>query len=103
MNDLFENNEILTGPVECLGLSFANDEVRREHFLAILSEKLKDPEFRKIEGFPIGTDENILKLSDPPYYTVCPNPFINDFIKYYGKPYDQNMTYNKEPFAADVS
>ena len=28
--------------VECLGLSFANDEERRQHFLAILREKLKD-------------------------------------------------------------
>ena len=44
-----------------------------------LREKLKDPEFRKIEGFPIGSDEDILALSDPPYYTACPNPFLEDF------------------------
>ena len=67
------------GPVECLGLTFANDDERRKHFLAKLAEKLKDPEFRAIEGFPIGTDEDILALSDPPYYTACPNPFIADF------------------------
>jgi hypothetical protein len=29
---------------------------------------LKEPDFRKIEGFPIGDDEDILALSDPPYY-----------------------------------
>nr|HDM59098.1 hypothetical protein [Bacillota bacterium] len=58
----------------------------REYFLEKLREKLKDPEFRKIEGFPIGSDEDILALSDPPYYTACPNPFIEDFIKHYGKP-----------------
>lgn len=45
-------------PVECLGMTFPDDNARREHFLSILREKLKDPEFRKIEGFPIGTDED---------------------------------------------
>jgi len=90
-------------PVQCLGMTFPNDDARRNHFLAILAEKLKDPEFRKIEGFPIGADEDILALSDPPYYTACPNPFIADFIKYYGKPYDPSVPYSREPFAADVS
>ena len=75
-------------PVECLGMTFDNDEKRREYFLEKLREKLMDPEFRKIEGFPIGEDEDILALSDPPYYTACPNPFIENFIKHYGKPYD---------------
>ena len=91
------------GPVECLGLTFENDEKRREYFLEKLREKLKDPEFRKIEGFPVGSDEDILALSDPPYYTACPNPFIADFIKHYGKPYDPSKPYSREPFAADVS
>ena len=75
-------------PVECLGMTFENDEKRREYFLEKLREKLKDPEFRKIEGFPIGSDEDILALSDPPYYTACPNPFIEDFIERWGEPYD---------------
>lgn len=91
------------GPVECLGKTFPDDNARREHYLAILAEKLKDPEFRKIEGFPIGSDEDILALSDPPYYTACPNPFLADFIKHYGKPYDPKVPYSREPFAADVS
>ena len=92
------------GPVECLGMTFENDETRREYFLGKLREKLKDPEFRKIEGFPIGEDEDILALSDPPYYTACPNPFIGDFIKHYGKPYDPVIdNYRREPFASDVS
>jgi hypothetical protein len=67
-------------PVECLGMTFPNDEARRQYFLEKLREKLMDPEFRKIEGFPLGADEDILALSDPPYYTACPNPFIEDFI-----------------------
>jgi hypothetical protein len=91
------------GPVECLGQTFENDEARRAYFLEQLREKLKDPAFRKIEGFPIGSDEDILALSDPPYYTACPNPFMEDFIRYYGKLYSPNVSYRKEPFAADVS
>ncbi|MCL4736555.1 MAG: transposase, partial [Candidatus Omnitrophica bacterium] len=92
-----------SGPVDCLGMTFPDDNARREHFLGLLREKLKDPEFRKIDGFPIGEDEDILALSDPPYYTACPNPWIADFIKHYGKPYDPNEPYHREPFAADVS
>jgi DNA modification methylase len=102
---LFEEEFVVDdGPVECLGMTFENDEKRREYFLEKLREKLKDPEFRKIEGFPIGEDEDILALSDPPYYTACPNPFIENFIKHYGKPYDPATDdYRREPFAADVS
>ncbi len=90
-------------PVECLGLRFDNDAARRTHFLGLLREKLKDAEFRAIPGFPIGTDEDILRLSDPPFYTACPNPFLEDFVRYYGKQYDSSERYSREPFAADVS
>jgi len=103
MSDLFQNHAAKSGPVECLGQTFPSDEARREHYLKLLAEKLKDPEFRKIEGFPIGADEDILVLSDPPYYTACPNPFIEDFVRQYGQPYDSSVPYSKEPFAADVS
>ncbi|MBW1992315.1 MAG: hypothetical protein JRI59_09420, partial [Deltaproteobacteria bacterium] len=73
--NLFPNQEPDTRnqePIECLGLTFPNDAARRQYFLDKLREKLKDPEFRQIEGFPIGADEDILALSDPPYYTACP-------------------------------
>lgn len=104
MNDLLKDHvSIKPGPVECLGLKFANEEARREHYLLLLAEKLKDPEFRKIDGFPQGTDASILALSDPPYYTACPNPFIDDFVKYYANAYDASVPYSIEPFVADVS
>ena len=92
-----------TGPVDCLGQTFESDTERRAHYIELLREKLKDPEFRKIEGFPLGENEDILNLSDPPYYTACPNPWIGDFIAHYGKPYDPKAKYHREPFAADVS
>ena len=93
-------------PVTCLGMEFKNNKARRDYFTDILRKKLKDPDFRKIEGFPIGKDEDILKLSDPPYYTACPNPWIKDFVAEWevqksAKPEDYH--YHREPFAADVS
>jgi len=90
-------------PVQCLGMTFESDEARRAYFLERLREKLADPEFRKTEGFPVGRDEDILSLSDPPYYTACPNPFLKDFIKIYGKPFDPSNPYSRKPFAIDVS
>ena len=92
-----------SGPVECLGIFFENETARRAHFLEILREKLKDAQYRSIPGFPIGTDEDILCLSDPPYYTACPNPFLRDFVRHHGKECDPQTKYSREPFAADVS
>jgi len=93
-------------PVTCLGKSFPNDEARRDYFIEELRKKLKDPEFRKIEGFPLGSDEDILALSDPPYYTACPNPWIDEFVKAWEAekpPKPERYIYHREPFAADVS
>ena len=103
MNDFFHNNDTQSGPIESLGQTFPSDQARREHFLKSLAEKLKDPEFRKQEGFPQGTDDAILAMSDPPYYTACPNPWLVDFVAHYGKPYDPEVKYSREPLAIDVS
>jgi hypothetical protein len=96
-------------------------ETERAEYLERLREKMKDPEFRAIEGFPIGEDEDILALSDPPYYTACPNPFLPEIIERWqaeraqlreelGLPDDSDdngnggePVYHREPFAADVS
>lgn len=139
--------------VKCLGMTFENDEARREYFLEKLRtsleelhQKLDGVPFTTIDdaisrmqsiknwpmgdedrlckmagfmknakqsedlfqrwkdevGFPHGDIKDILNLSDPPYYTACPNPFIGDFISHYGKSYDPELPYDKEPFAADV-
>ena len=92
-----------TAAVECLGVAFQDEDARREHFLKLLAEKLKDPAFRNQEGFPQGSDDAILAMSDPPYYTACPNPWLTDFVTHYGKPYDRAKTYAREPMAIDVS
>lgn len=102
---LFEHEQPAesSGRIECLGMSFPSEEARRAHFLEKLRESLQDSAFRRIEGFPIGSDDDILALSDPPYYTACPNPFIPAFMRQYGTSYDSTKPYSCEPFAADVS
>jgi DNA modification methylase len=90
----------------CLDKEFNSEEERREYFRNELRTKL--PELKKIEGFPIGEDEDIINLSDPPYYTACPNPWLNDFIAEWEKekeniPGRKNDFYVDEPYASDVS
>lgn len=91
------------GPVECLGMTFASEEARRAHFVECLREKLKDPGLREIPGFPRGDEEAIIRMSDPPYYTACPNPFTKEFVRLNGRSYDPNEPYEREPFAVDAS
>lgn len=100
------NSETSGKKITCLGQTFGSEEERREFFTDILLEKLRDPDFRVIEGFPVAKDEDILALSDPPYYTACPNPWVSDFIAEWEreKPSsDEETPYHREPFAADVS
>jgi len=87
------------------------DQARKDEYRARLRTFLEDPESRKIEGFPIGEIDDILALSDPPYYTACPNPFLAEIIEQWQKERDEanqksqieNRKYHREPFAADVS
>lgn len=98
-----------TGPVTVLGKTFSNDDERRAWFRDELRKKL--PELRKIEGFPIGDDDDIIVLSDPPYYTACPNPWLNDFVAEWEAEKQQLIAQGKrleekkviEPYASDVS
>lgn len=92
--------------VICFGMEFTSEEERREYFRNELRAKL--PELKKIEGFPIGEDEDIINLSDPPYYTACPNPWLNDFIVEWEKekeniPGRKKEFHVDEPYASDVS
>ena len=141
-------------PVECLGLTFEDEDTRRAHFLAELwkgleelharlggapfsgvddaaarmaamehwpmgdeahlrglaermarAERSKDllQRWKDEVGFPHGEIEDILKLSDPPWHTACPNPFLGAFAAAHGRPYDPAEPYRRKPFAVDVS
>ena len=54
-------------------------------------------------GFPHGEIEAILNLSDPPWHTACPNPFLGEFVDALGRPCEPDKPYRREPFAVDVS
>ena len=104
MNDRLKMESGKSGSaVECLGMEFPSQDARREHFQNLLAENLHQPAFRNQEGFPHGTDEAILAMSDPPYYTACPNPWLGDFVKNHGEPYDPGESRNVEPFVTDIS
>ena len=141
-------------PVECLGLTFENDEARRSHFLGRLREGLEElhaklggvpcaglddtvarmaaiehwpmggevrlrrlaermrlgrsskdllQRWKDEVGFPHGEIEDILNLSDPPWHTACPNPFLGAFVEVYGNSGDPDEPYRRKPFAVDVS
>jgi 16S rRNA G966 N2-methylase RsmD len=92
-----------TTTIECLGMTFESEEARREFFLDQLREKLADPEFRAIPGFPVAPDDVILRLSDPPYYTACPNPFLEEFITSTEPVEEGDQHHEPGPFAVDVS
>jgi len=89
----------------------ADEQAKKDAYRQRLADYLKDPEFRAIEGFPIGTYEDILALSDPPYYTACPNPFLEEVITEWQTEREairkdlglKEESYQREPFAADVS
>ncbi len=105
----FEEVKLAPEKVVCLGMEFESDDARRAYFREELRRKL--PELRQIEGFPIGEDEDIINLSDPPYYTACPNPWLNDFIAEWEKEKVELEKQGKrkaefevkEPYASDVS
>jgi len=104
---MFKEKE--TKPITVLGKTFNSEEERRTYFREELRKHL--PELKKMEGFPIGEDEDILKLSDPPFCTACPNPWLNDFIAQWEE--DKKQLENKgnrdngfvvdAPYASDVS
>ena len=109
LDQLNPQEEVEQGPVTVFGLTFKNDEERRQYFREELRRHL--PELRKIEGFPIGEDDDIINLSDPPYYTACPNPWLNDFIAQWEEEKKELQREGKrkadfevkEPYASDVS
>lgn len=109
LDQLNPQKQVEQGPVTVFGLTFKDEEERRQYFRDELRRRL--PELRKIEGFPIGEDDDIINLSDPPYYTVCPNPWLNDFInqweeekKLLEREGKRKADFEvKEPYASDVS
>ena len=50
----------------------------------------------------MGSDDAIVAMSYPPYYTACPNPFIGDWLASLERPGDDHRV-DPGPFVSDVS
>jgi 16S rRNA G966 N2-methylase RsmD len=93
------------------GYSTAPDPEVSAAYRERLRAALQDPVLRNTPGFPIGEDDAILALSDPPYYTACPNPFLPEIMAQWTAERAAlrtslglaNDDYHRDPFAADVS
>jgi hypothetical protein len=55
---------------------YSVDDAQKAEYRERLRQYLQDPGFRQIKGFPLGNDEDILSVSNPPHHTACPNPFL---------------------------
>lgn len=56
----------------------------------------------KIEGSPQSSKDHIIQISLPPFYTACPNLFIQDFLSHGDEANDQNDSVT-QPYTEDVS
>src|SRR5438067_7406765 len=62
------------------------------------------PGLRKLPGFPHATDDAVLRMSLPPYYTTCRNPFASDWLSETVPDRHEKEPYRDPgPFASDVS
>jgi DNA modification methylase len=98
--DLFEST-LDSHIVECLGKTFASDDERREYFRSELKDMM--PKLKKLDGFPRGSVEDIVALSDPPYYTACPNPWLNRFVEQNAPLQADHQDAPVTPYNADVT
>ncbi|MDP7067576.1 MAG: DNA methyltransferase, partial [Acidimicrobiales bacterium] len=57
---------------------------------------------RGLPGCPLGSDDDIVAMSYPPYFTACPNPFIGHWLEGLDRPSDEGRV-DPGPFATDVS
>jgi len=74
-----------------------------------LERPLTSDEFaqmRHIDGFPLGDENAIQEMSLLPYYTACPNPFIQQVVdrwKSENKSDKEDGKYHREPYATDIT
>lgn len=82
--------------VEVLGQFFTGDEDRQEFFRNRLQVSLTERRLVDTAGSPVGEVAAMVDLSDPPYYTASPNPFLSEFVAHYGMPVEPGDIYDVE-------
>ena len=83
------------------GIEFNDAIERKEYFNKKLESQL--PKLRERDGFPVSSDSKVLSYSDSPFYTACPNPWINDFISLWENEKKPRDEYSKTFYAGDIS
>jgi hypothetical protein len=80
------------------GINTADDGgINSEEAATDLAARL--PGLRNLPGCPLGTDDAIIAMSDPPGRTACPNPYITDWLP----PLHDDERPDPGPFAADTT
>jgi DNA modification methylase/predicted RNA-binding Zn-ribbon protein involved in translation (DUF1610 family) len=59
-------------------------------------------QFRAHPGFPLGDDEAIHTLSDPPYFSACPNPSLAGFCRRHSRPATEGANPERGPYQGDL-
>jgi DNA modification methylase len=72
-----------------------------EHRRAIDDLRLRLASMKNMPGYPVGSDEAVLGMSIPPYYTACPNPYLTEWIE--GLDREEREYEDPGPFTADIS
>jgi hypothetical protein len=88
---------------KCLDKTFRNDAERLEYYRGGLRKALSSSEYRHRNDFPVADDSTLIDLSNPPYFTPCPNPFLETVIQCHTKTSSSSDQYERDPFATDVS
>ena len=95
---------VLPFPGSPPGTDEGSDTTEQDALVGAAREELRRrlPELRKLPGCPLGSDDAIVAMSYPPYYTACPNPFIGDWLASLERPGDEHRA-DPGPFVSDVS
>ena len=98
------SDRLFEDPDSLFSFNNAGEKNDRTAIVEAAREELRRrlPELRKLPGFPVGSDEDIIAMSYPPYYTACPNPFIAEWLESLERRDDAGHP-DPGPFNADVS
>ena len=98
------SDRLFEGPESLFGFDGAGSDGDRTAIVEAARQELRRrlPELRKLPGCPTGSDDDIIAMSYPPYFTACPNPFIADWLNALERPSDEGRV-DPGPFASDVS
>ena len=78
--------------------TFPSDEARREHYLKLLAEKLKDPRVRKIEVSLSARTKTSGAIGSTVLHGLPESLLSRTSSGITAKPYDSAVKYSKEPF-----